>query len=161
MISNILDIEQAIEVSNQLKNKRKSIVLVGGCFDILHTGHVRFLQSAKKEGDVLFVLLESDENVRKLKGKDRPINSQKDRSEILSSLKPVDYVILLSHMKSDRDYDKLITCLKPDILATTENDPDKKHKQRQSDITGANVKEVVKRFENKSTTILRKKILKK
>lgn len=160
MISNVLDIEQAIKVSNQLKNKRKSIVLVGGCFDILHVGHVRFLQSARKQGDVLFVLLESDENVRKLKGKNRPINSQIDRAEILSSLKPVDYVVLLNNMKSDKDYDKLIACLKPDILATTENDPDKKHKQRQADIMGASVKEVIKRFEDKSTTILQETILK-
>ena len=118
-----IKIDKAIEISNKLRKQGKSIVVAGGCFDILHVGHVRFLQSAKKLGDVLFVLLESDKNVKKLKGETRPINSQKDRAEILSSLKSVDYVVFLPRMKSDEDYDKLITCLKPNILATTENDP--------------------------------------
>lgn len=160
-MNNIVITKDAIRISEEIKEKGKKIVVAGGCFDILHVGHVRFLQNAKKQGDVLFVLLESDENVRKLKGKDRPINSQKDRAEILSSLKPVDYVILLNRMKSDKNYDKLIACLKPDILATTENDPGGIHKLRQAKIIGANVKEVTKRFEDKSTTILRKTILKK
>lgn len=157
----IINIDRTIEISNKLKKQKKSIVVAGGCFDILHVGHVRFLQNAKKQGDVLFVLLESDENVRKLKGENRPINSQIDRAEILSNLKSVDYVVLLNNMKSDNDYDKLIACLKPDILATTKNDPGQIHKERQAKLTGADVKEVVKRFENKSTTILRNKYLKK
>ncbi len=156
----IVEVEEAIKISDKLKKQGKSIVLAGGCFDILHVGHVRFLQSAREEGDILFVLLESDENIKKFKGEDRPINSQKDRAEILSSLRSVDYVVLLAHMKSDRDYDKLITCLKPNILATTENDPGGIHKLRQATLIGANVKEVTKRFEDKSTTILRKTILK-
>ena len=63
------------------------IVLVGGCFDILHLGHVVFLEKAKKEGDVLVVLLESDEKVRFLKGKGRPVHTQSERAEILSALK--------------------------------------------------------------------------
>ena len=152
-MQNILTTEQAIRIAEKLNNKR--IVIAGGCFDVLHVGHVRFLQNAKQQGDVLFLLLENDENVKRLKGKDRPINSQKDRAEVLSNLKSVDYVVLLPEMKSDKDYDKLISCLKPDILATTENDPGKKHKERQSEITGANVKEVMKRLESKSTTILK------
>ena len=159
-MNNIVTTKDAIRISEEIKEKGKKIVVAGGCFDILHVGHVRFLQSAREEGDILFVLLESDENVKKFKGEDRPINSQKDRAEILSSLKFVDYVVLLTHMKSNRDYDKLITCLKPNILATTENDPGEIHKLRQAAIIGANVKEVTKRFEDKSTTILRKTILK-
>lgn len=156
----IIKIDRVIEISNKLKKQKKSIVVAGGCFDILHVGHVRFLQSAKEQGDVLFVLLESDENVKKLKGENRPINSQKDRAEILSDIKSVDYIVLLPRMKFDKDYDKLISCLKPDILATTENDPGQMHKLRQAAITGANVREVMERFEDKSTTILKEKILK-
>ncbi|MEK7559147.1 MAG: adenylyltransferase/cytidyltransferase family protein [Patescibacteria group bacterium] len=157
----IIKIDKAIEISNKLRKQRKSIVVAGGCFDILHVGHVRFLKNAKDQGEVLFILLENDEKVRKLKGKNRPINSQKDRAEILASLKYVDYVVLLPYMKSDEDYDKLINQIKPNVLATTENDPAIIHKKRQAKLINAEIKEVVERIKEKSTTILGKIILKK
>ncbi|MEK7573145.1 MAG: adenylyltransferase/cytidyltransferase family protein [Patescibacteria group bacterium] len=157
----IIKIDKAIEISNKLRKQRKSIVVAGGCFDILHVGHVRFLKNAKDQGEVLFILLENDEKVRKLKGKNRPINSQKDRAEILASLKYVDYVVLLPYMKSDGDYDKLINQIRPDVLATTKNDPAIMHKKRQAEMINAEMKEVVERIREKSTTILGKIILKK
>ena len=107
------------------------IVLVGGCFDILHIGHVRFLSEAKGMGDYLVVLLESDKNVRKLKGTKRPIFNQIERAEMLSSLRMVDLILLLPRMKKDDDYLNLVTKIKPDIIAVTKGGPltDKKRMQ--------------------------------
>ena len=107
------------------------IVLVGGCFDILHIGHVRFLSEAKGMGDCLVVLLENDKNVRKVKGAKRPIFNQMERAEMLSSLRIVDLILLLPIMKKDDDYLNLVTKIKPDIIAVTEGDPlvDKKRMQ--------------------------------
>jgi len=107
------------------------IVLVGGCFDILHIGHVRFLSEAKGMGDYLVVLLESDKNVRKLKGTKRPIFNQIERAEMLSSLRMVDLILLLPRMRKDDDYLNLVTKIKPDIIAVTKEDPlvDKKRMQ--------------------------------
>src|SRR3989344_3259410 len=120
-MNRIIKPKEAIRISKKLRDKEKSIVLVGGCFDILHLGHIKFLESAKKLGDILFVLLESDESVLGLKGKDRPINNQIERAQVLSSLSIVDYVVLLPLMKTDRDYDKLITYIKPAFIATTKD----------------------------------------
>ena len=80
---------------------KKITVLAGGCFDVLHPGHIVFLEKAKKAGDYLVVLLESDKKIRKLKGKGRPVHSQKERAEILSALKSVDSVVCLPYMEND------------------------------------------------------------
>jgi len=153
-MNRIIKPKEAIRVSKKLRDRKKSIVLVGGCFDILHTGHVKFLKSAKHLGDVLFILLESDKNVKKLKGKNRPINPQTERALVLKALRFVDYVILLQSMKTDKEYDKLINQLKPDIIATTKDDPLIKHKKRQTDIIGGKLKLVISRVKNKSTSKL-------
>jgi len=99
------------------------IVLTGGCFDILHIGHVRFLSEAKEMGDYLVVLLESDKNVKKLKGESRPVFIQKERAEMLSALGSVDLIVLLPMIENDSDYLNLVTKIKPDVIAVTENDP--------------------------------------
>src|SRR4030066_2117530 len=98
------------------------IVLIGGCFDILHIGHVRFLSEAKGMGDYLVVLLESDEKVKELKGKNRPVFIQKERAEVLSALGSVDLIVLLPMMENDSDYLNLVMKIKPDIIAVTEED---------------------------------------
>lgn len=152
----IVKTEEAINVSNKLREQGKIVVLAGGCFDILHTGHLRFLTSAKTTGDILIVLLESDDNVKKLKGKGRPVNSQKDRAEILAGLKPVDYVVLLDQMQSDKDYDRLIAQIRPKVLAATMGDPGLKHKKRQAKLINAKVRQVIHRIGNRSTTGLSK-----
>jgi glycerol-3-phosphate cytidylyltransferase len=72
----------------------KRIVATNGCFDILHIGHLRYLEESKKLGDILVVGLNSDTSVKSLKGASRPINNQADRAELLLGLKPVDYVII-------------------------------------------------------------------
>jgi len=95
-----------------LKREEKRIVFTNGCFDIIHRGHITYLQKAKALGDVLIVGLNSDESVRKLKGEDRPINNQEDRALMLSSLEFIDYVVIFDE---ETPY-KLIKEIKPDIL---------------------------------------------
>lgn len=90
----------------------KKIVFTNGCFDILHIGHVKYLQEAAKLGDILVVGLNSDESVRRLKGDDRPVNSETDRAEILASMKCVSYVVVF---EEDTPY-SLIKKLQPDVL---------------------------------------------
>ncbi len=104
-------------------DKRKKLVLVGGCFDLLHYGHVRFLEEAKKLGDILIVALESDENVRRMKGEGRPIHTQKQRKEMLEALSFVDEVIALPPISMDQEYADLVKSIKPHVIAVTEGDP--------------------------------------
>jgi len=118
------------------------IVLTGGCFDILHIGHVRFLSEAKRMGDYLVVLLESDRNVKKLKGRDRPVFIQKERAEMLSSIRNIDLIVLLPTMQNDSDYLNLVMKIKPDIIAVTENDPHFEKKRWQAEKAGATLKTV-------------------
>ncbi len=74
------------------KNQGKKIVFTNGCFDILHRGHVTYLNEAKKQGELLFLGLNSDLSVKRLKGETRPINSEKDRKFVLENLKCIDFV---------------------------------------------------------------------
>lgn len=157
-MNKILNTYQAIRVSHKLHDQNKTVVLAGGCFDILHIGHIQFLKNAKKKGDILFILLESDGNVKKLKGRERPINSQKDRAQILSSIKYVDYVVLLPSIESDTDYDKLVYTLNPDVIAVTQNSPQIIHNLRQAKKIKAKVMQVTKIITDKSTTNLAKLI---
>lgn len=105
----------------------KKIVLVGGCFDVLHPGHVIFLEKAKKAGDSLVVLLESDEKVKRLKGVRRPVHTQAERSKVLLALKSVDSVIKVPYTKSEKDYDEIIRSVKPHIIALTKGSDNKNH----------------------------------
>lgn len=122
----------------------KKVVLAGGCFDILHPGHVIFLQKAKKAGDILVVLLESDQKVKKLKGVNRPVHTQKERAIVLKALKFVDRVILLPNMKNDSDYERLIKQIKPDIIAATEGADDNHFKKQAAKLVGAKLVYVTK-----------------
>jgi rfaE bifunctional protein nucleotidyltransferase chain/domain len=129
------------ELEKFLTGERKGrIVLTGGCFDILHIGHVRFLSEARGIGDYLIVLLESDQKVKKLKGKNRPVSIQSERAEMLSALGSIDLIVLLPMMESDNDYFNLITKIKPDVIAVTENDPYIEKKRQQAKEIGAELK---------------------
>ena len=99
------------DVLNELRAEGKTIVTTNGCFDILHVGHVRYLEKAKELGDVLIIALNSDDSVRRLKGPNRPINNQNDRIEVLSALSFVDYIVLFDET-SPAD---LLAFIKPDI----------------------------------------------
>lgn len=100
------------KIAENLHNQNKKIVFTNGCFDILHRGHIEYLKEAKKLGDVLIIGLNSDNSVKKIKGDNRPINSEEDRAEILSQLKPVDFVVIFNE---DTPYE-LIKSIVPDIL---------------------------------------------
>ena len=99
------------EIIKTLKAKGKKVVATNGCFDILHVGHVRYLQKSKSCGDILVVGLNSDISVKILKGETRPINPQEDRAEVLCALACVDYVVMFDE-KSPVD---LLDLIKPDI----------------------------------------------
>ncbi|MBI4990530.1 adenylyltransferase/cytidyltransferase family protein [Candidatus Gottesmanbacteria bacterium] len=141
-MNKIITLQKITQVIKSVHNTGKSIVLVGGCFDILHIGHIKFLEEAKKTGDILLVLLESDPKVKKLKGKNRPYFTQKERAQVIASLLYTDYVILLPEINQDRDYERLVMQLKPDIIAVTENDPLLKKKKHQADVAGSRLKTV-------------------
>lgn len=96
----------------RLRKSKKTIVFTNGVFDIIHRGHVTYLTKAKSHGDILIVGLNTDASVRRLKGKNRPINNQRDRAVVLGALKPVDFVVLFGEDTPE----KLIKQIKPDIL---------------------------------------------
>ena len=95
-----------------LRKKGQKIVFTNGCFDLLHVGHVRYLNKAKQQGDVLVVALNTDASVRKLKGKLRPLVSQRERAEILGGLSAVDYVTFFG----EETPAEIIAELKPQVL---------------------------------------------
>ncbi|OGH12876.1 MAG: hypothetical protein A2776_01435 [Candidatus Levybacteria bacterium RIFCSPHIGHO2_01_FULL_40_10] len=149
---------QNLQPIKQKKSNGYKIVLVGGCFDILHAAHIEFLRKAKDIGDILVVLLESDEKVKKLKGKTRPINSQADRATILVNLPTVDYVICLPYFKIDKDYETLVKMIEPDIIAITSNEKVYRWEREYVKGTGGSILEVMKRRVNFSTTRLTKEM---
>ncbi len=155
-MNKILNIEQAIKLSKQLRDGGKKVVVVGGCFDIVHAGHVTFLENAKQQADFLFVLLESDETIRDTKGENRPIHIQMDRAKVLAALSIIDYVVILHQLKTNNEYDTLLSKLKPTIIATTKGDPNRTHKERQAKLINAKMIDVMERIENKSTSRLAK-----
>jgi len=99
-------------LKERLKDIKGKVVFTNGCFDILHIGHLRYLEEAKKLGDILVVGVNSDESVKRLKGEKRPINKLNERMEMLAGLKPVDYV---TYFEEDTPYN-LIKLLLPSVL---------------------------------------------
>lgn len=148
----IITLDEATKLVKRLKSQGKIIVLTGGCFDILHQGHLTFLQLAKEQGDILFVALESDEKVRRLKGDKRPINSQEQRAKTLAVLDLVDYIIVLPTLQTDEEYLHFTTMLSPNIIAITQGDPKTAEKEKQAKAIGGQVVIVTKQLHNYSTT---------
>lgn len=107
----VLRRENIAEFVRNLQKSGKTVVATNGCFDILHVGHVRYLQKTKSFADYSIVLLNSDKSVRLIKGEGRPINNENDRAEILCALSCVDYVVLFDEA-SPRD---LLDEIKPDV----------------------------------------------
>lgn len=99
------------EVLKDLRAQGQTIVTTNGCFDILHVGHVRYLQKTKTFADKMVVCLNSDVSVKKIKGPDRPINNEDDRAEILCALECVDYVVMFDESSPET----LLCELKPDV----------------------------------------------
>ncbi len=148
----VFSLNNLLKTIKKLKAENKTLVLVGGCFDVLHPGHVIFLQKAKQQGDYLIVLLESDEKIKLLKGSDRPVHSQEERGLILSALEVVDFIVLLPNVNSDQEYNQIIGRIQPNIIAATLGDSGIDHKKRVAKITGAKVKYVTKIIGKYSTT---------
>lgn len=153
----ILEYNKIKELLPEIHKKGK-IVLAGGCFDIVHPGHIAFFENAKKEGDVLIILVESDEAVKKIKGKERPINTLKDRAGTISAIHSIDYVIPLPFFKSDENYFRLVKSVKPDIIAVTVGDPLYNMKLKQAEAVNGKVVEVIERIPDYSTTKIAEKI---
>lgn len=108
----ILSADSALKLVTTIKKSGKKVVFTNGCFDILHIGHVRYLEQARSLGDFLIVAMNSDESVKSIKGPERPVNNEKDRAEVLAALNFVNAVVLFSE---ETPY-QLIDQLRPDIL---------------------------------------------
>jgi len=150
----ITNIEDFIEIRKKIKEKNQKIIFTNGCFDIIHRGHIEYLNESKSLGDILIVGLNSDESVRKLKGEKRPVNKELDRAAVLDNIKSVDYVIIFGE---ETPYE-LIKKVIPDILV-------KGGDWKESEIVGADivknnggVVKSLKYIKNYSTTEILKKI---
>lgn len=96
--SKIKSRRKLVLIAQKLRRQGKKIIMTGGCFEILHPGHTRYLQKAKKLGDVLIVAVNSDDSAKRNKGQKRPINNQEIRVEIIASLESVDYVTIFNEL---------------------------------------------------------------
>lgn len=139
-----------------LRKRGKSIVFTNGCFDLLHYGHVKYLEEARAGGDILVVAVNSDASVRKIKGRKRPIVNERDRLKTVAALESVDYVVLFEEKTPIR----VIKTIKPDILV-------KGADWNRNDIVGGNYISslggravTIKLVKNRSTTNLIRKIAK-
>lgn len=121
-------LEEAAEIAARLRSAGKRLVLANGCFDLLHVGHVRYLEGARRLGDALLVAVNSDASVRRLKGPGRPIMPEAERAEILGALGCVDYVLVFD----DDTADGLISRLKPAVHAKGTDYTERTVPERQS-----------------------------
>ncbi|MEW6171226.1 MAG: D-glycero-beta-D-manno-heptose 1-phosphate adenylyltransferase [Candidatus Omnitrophota bacterium] len=144
------------KIVTRIKKQDKTIVFTNGCFDILHLGHIKYLEEAKKQGDILIVAVNSDSSVRKIKP-GRPINKELDRQKVLASLSSVDYVVLFNQETPLN----LIKAIKPDILIKGGDwKPDKVVGKNIVECYGGKVK-IINYLKGYSTTNLLKKIIRK
>ena len=132
-------------------SNKKKVVLVGGCFDILHYGHINFLRNAKAAGDLLIVALEPDETIFLFK-KRLPIHTQFQRATNLASIRYVDYIVLLPRLNGFIDYNQFVQDIRPDIIAVTSNDPQIQNKEIQASGVRAELKIVIDRIEGFATS---------
>ena len=112
MKNKIVKLEELVEIVRETKKQEKQVVSTSGCFDILHAGHVTYLEEAKTAGDILIIMLNSDVSVRGLKGDERPIVPQEERAGVIAGLGCVDYVVIFD----DRTPCRLIEEIQPDIV---------------------------------------------
>lgn len=111
MTNKITNLEELKQIVENLKSQGKKIVWTNGCFDILHIGHIRYLQKAKEAGDILIVGINSDESTKQIKGPNRPIINESERAEILAALSCIDYIIIFSELHPI----KYLELIKPDF----------------------------------------------
>lgn len=107
----VVDRQELARIAEDLRQEGKRIVTTNGCFDILHVGHVRVLEASRALGDILIVGVNSDASVSRLKGPNRPVNSEIDRAEVLSNLRSVDYVSIFTEDTAE----EFLAVVKPDV----------------------------------------------
>lgn len=146
--------EELADLRAQIKVLGQVLVTTNGCFDILHVGHVKYLENSKKFGDILMVLLNSDKSVRAIKGEGRPVNNESDRAYLLCALSCVDYVILFDE-ESPRD---LLDTIKPDIHTKGEDYTIDTLPEADVILKNGGRVEFIKFVEGKSTTNILKKL---
>jgi D-beta-D-heptose 7-phosphate kinase / D-beta-D-heptose 1-phosphate adenosyltransferase len=147
----IKNLQEISIIAEKLKSKRKKIVFTNGCFDLLHSGHIKYLEEAKSFGDILILGLNSDKSIKILKGENRPINNEIDRAQIIAALESVDYVIVFD----EEDPYELIKEIKPNILV-------KGGDYKNKNVVGEDIVDklqIVKFHKNQSTTKLITKII--
>lgn len=108
----IFDRKKLVKKVNALKKKGKKIVFTNGCYDLIHAGHVKFLQKAKKLGDILILAINSDSSVRRIKGPKRPVMPEHERAEVLAALECVDIVTIFH----ENDPFNIVKDIVPDVL---------------------------------------------
>ncbi|MEY5020148.1 MAG: hypothetical protein RLZ22_1236 [Verrucomicrobiota bacterium] len=106
----VLDLDGILSLRATAASQGRSVVLTNGCFDLLHRGHISYLQESAQLGDLLIVAINSDESVRELKGKDRPINTEQDRAYAIASLRCVDAAFIFRGPRLDAE----ISAIRPD-----------------------------------------------
>src|SRR5947199_4825589 len=111
MQTKIIDMNELAQLARELRAAGKKLVVTNGCFDLLHVGHVRYLQAARALGDLLAVGLNGDRSVRELKGQGRPITAESDRAEVLAALQCVDLVTIFPQTRATQ----FIAAIKPAI----------------------------------------------
>ena len=111
MRKKILSLQELAERAEELRAAERRLVLTNGCFDLLHVGHVRYLEQARELGDVLVVAVNGDKSVRALKGTGRPLNSESDRAEVVAALECVDFVTIFPALRVTR----VIEAVRPGI----------------------------------------------
>jgi rfaE bifunctional protein nucleotidyltransferase chain/domain len=151
----VITIEAAMTLRDQIRRQQEKLVFTNGCYEILHIGHVKYLEEAKSLGDVLIVGVNSDRTVRLLKGSGRPITSEDERSKIVSSLWCVDYVIVFDELTPEA----MVSNLKPEVYVkggdySVESLPEYNIVKSY----GGEV-HITKYYQGKSTTSLMKRIL--
>jgi rfaE bifunctional protein nucleotidyltransferase chain/domain len=112
MNNKIIDRDLLVPVIDGLRQEGKKIVFTNGCFDLLHVGHLRYLEQAREEGDLLVLGLNSDRSVRELKGDTRPLLPQEERAEMMAALSMVDYITIFDESTPLN----LIKAIRPDVL---------------------------------------------
>ena len=136
----------------------KSVVLVGGCFDLLHYGHIQYLNRAKQQGDFLVVALEPDARICESKKKS-PFHNQKQRAYNLSALSSVDQIIMLPVLKSYEDYLALVKDVRPSIIAITPDNPQRENLEKQAFEVKAEVRVVAPFINGLSSTQLKRYLM--
>ena len=155
----IYDNEQLKLIIQQLKQKNERVILSSGCFDIVHIGHLKTLLEAKKLGDKLIICLSNDEQIKKLKGEDRPINNYQDRIDLFKTISYVDYIVLYNeeNIEKEESLGKIMKIVDPEYWVKGDDyvkeDVLKKHPYLR------NI-HLCKNVENKSTTNIIKQIKK-